>query len=53
MKTNVLKRIPLNRLMDLKIDFAFKQLFGQEKNKDITIVFFECHFKENRTSPNS
>lgn len=45
MKTNVLKRIPLNRLMDLKIDFAFKQLFGQEKNKDITIVFLNAILK--------
>src|SRR5699024_10389417 len=38
-RTMLLKRIPLNRLMDLKEDYAFKQLFGNEKNKDITIVF--------------
>ncbi|MBO0995056.1 Rpn family recombination-promoting nuclease/putative transposase [Bacillus sp. SD088] len=25
--------------MDLKVDFAFKQLFGNEKNKKITVVF--------------
>jgi len=28
--------------MDLKIDFAFKQLFGIEKNKDITIVLLNA-----------
>lgn len=42
MKTKVLKRLPLNRLMDLKVDFAFKQLFGSEKNKDITVVFLNA-----------
>lgn len=39
MKTNLLKRVPLAQLMDLKIDFSFKQLFGNEKNKEITVVF--------------
>ncbi|GAB3055598.1 Rpn family recombination-promoting nuclease/putative transposase [Virgibacillus ainsalahensis] len=39
MQAKVLKRIPLERLMDLKVDYAFKQLFGSEKNKDITVVF--------------
>jgi|GEM_PF-4419088 len=38
-KIKLLKRIPLHRLMDLKIDYAFKQLFGNEKNKQITVVF--------------
>lgn len=28
--------------MDLKIDFAFKQLFGSDKNKAITIVFLNA-----------
>src|SRR5690625_1348951 len=28
--------------MDLKIDYAFKQLFGIEKNKDITVVFLNA-----------
>lgn len=42
MRTKVLKRIPLDRLMDLKIDYAFKQLFGSEKNKDITVVFLNA-----------
>src|SRR5690625_3253518 len=37
-----LKRLPLESLMDLKIDFAFKQLFGVEKNKDITVVFLNA-----------
>lgn len=38
-RTRFLKKIPLDKLMDLKIDFAFKQLFGNEKNKEITVVF--------------
>ncbi|WP_246516343.1 Rpn family recombination-promoting nuclease/putative transposase [Salicibibacter cibarius] len=42
MKSKVLKRIPLERLMDLKIEYAFKQLFGNEKNKDITVVFLNA-----------
>lgn len=39
MNNRALRRIPLEQLMDLKIDFSFKQMFGQEKNKEITIVF--------------
>lgn len=39
MRTKVLKRIPLEKLMDLKVDYAFKQLFGSEKNKEITVGF--------------
>lgn len=42
MREKVLKRIPLHKLMDLKIDYAFKQLFGIEKNKDITVVFLNA-----------
>lgn len=41
-RTKLLKRIPLNQLMDLKIDYAFKQLFGNEKNKEITVVFLNA-----------
>lgn len=41
-RTSLLKRIPLERLMDLKIDYAFKQLFGSEKNKDITVIFLNA-----------
>ncbi|WP_234032336.1 Rpn family recombination-promoting nuclease/putative transposase [Lentibacillus cibarius] len=41
-RTRVLKRIPLEQLMDLKVDYAFKQLFGNEKNKDITVVFLNA-----------
>ncbi|UTW70843.1 PD-(D/E)XK nuclease family transposase [Anaerobacillus sp. HL2] len=26
----------------LKIDYAFKQLFGTEKNKEITVVFLNA-----------
>lgn len=44
-KTKLLKRVPLNRLMDLKIDYAFKQLFGTEKNKQITVVFLNAILK--------
>ena len=42
MNRSALKRIPLHKFFDLKIDFAFKQLFGSEKNKDITIVFLNA-----------
>ncbi|MFD1361896.1 Rpn family recombination-promoting nuclease/putative transposase [Lentibacillus salinarum] len=41
-QTKLLKRIPLERLMDLKVDYAFKQLFGNEKNKAITVVFLNA-----------
>src|SRR5690625_4497147 len=42
MRTKLLKRIPLHRLMDLKIDYAFKRLFGNETNKAITVVFLNA-----------
>lgn len=41
-REKLLKTIELERLMDLKIDFAFKQLFGSEQNKSITIVFLNA-----------
>ena len=41
-RTKLLKTVTLEKLMDLKIDFAFKQLFGIEKNKAITIVFLNA-----------
>ena len=41
-RTKLLKKTPLDKLMDLKVDFAFKQLFGIEKNKKITIVFLNA-----------
>ncbi|MFA1822442.1 Rpn family recombination-promoting nuclease/putative transposase [Virgibacillus oceani] len=41
----LLRNISLEELMDLKVDFAFKQLFGNEKNKDITIVFLNAFLK--------
>lgn len=37
-----LSRIPLSKLMDLTVDYAFKQMFGSEKNKRITIVFLNA-----------
>lgn len=42
MNKRTLKRIPLHKLMDLKVDYAFKQLFGSERNKKITIVFLNA-----------
>ena len=42
MRDKVLKRLSLESLMDLKVDYAFKQLFGIEKNKDITVVFLNA-----------
>lgn len=41
-RERLLKTIELHRLMDLKVDFAFKQLFGSDKNKEITIVFLNA-----------
>lgn len=41
-QTKVLKRLSIDILMDLKVDFAFKQLFGMEKNKQITITFLNA-----------
>src|SRR5699024_1939310 len=41
-RTKLLKRIPLENLMDFKIDYAFKQFFGNEKNKKITVVFLNA-----------
>lgn len=40
--SKALSRITLLELMDLKVDFAFKQMFGSEKNKQITIVFLNA-----------
>src|SRR5690625_3671419 len=45
MRTKLVKRVPLDRLMDLKIDYAFKQLFGNEENKDITVIFLNAILK--------
>lgn len=42
MNRKALRRIPLNKLMDLKVDYAFKQLFGSERNKNITVVFLNA-----------
>jgi len=40
-----LRRIPLENFIDLKVDYAFKQLFGNEKNKGITVVFLNAILK--------
>lgn len=42
MNKKALRRIPLEKLLDLKVDFAFKQLFGSEQNKHITVVFLNA-----------
>ncbi|WP_042470953.1 PD-(D/E)XK nuclease family transposase [Bacillus ndiopicus] len=42
MNKKALRRIPLEKLLDLKIDFAFKQLFGSKRNKQITVVFLNA-----------
>ncbi|GGJ94211.1 hypothetical protein GCM10007063_15900 [Lentibacillus kapialis] len=40
--SKVSKRISLEKLMDLKVDYAFKQLFGSEKNKEMTVIFLNA-----------
>ena len=37
--------------MDLKIDYAFKQLFGSEKNKEITVVFLNAFLAKTGRKP--
>src|SRR5690625_211837 len=49
--SKLLKRIPLKRLMDLKVDYAFKQLFGNEKNKRITVVFLNAILQKTGRGP--
>ncbi len=51
MKNPVISQIPLKNLMDLKIDFAFKQLFGSDRNKRLTIDFLNAIL--NRTGRNN
>lgn len=51
MTSNALRRIPLEQLMDLKVDFSFKQIFGKEKNKDITIVFLNAILQKTGHQP--
>ncbi|MFS0644685.1 Rpn family recombination-promoting nuclease/putative transposase [Siminovitchia sp. 179-K 8D1 HS] len=51
MDSKVLKRLPLERLMDLKVDYAFKQLFGSEKNKEITVVFLNAILQKTGREP--
>ncbi|MCT6923396.1 MAG: Rpn family recombination-promoting nuclease/putative transposase [Metasolibacillus sp.] len=45
MNKRALLKLPLAKLMDLKVDYAFKQLFGNEKNKEITVVFLNAILK--------
>ena len=39
------------RLMNLKVDFAFKQLFGQAQSQDILIAFLNALLKRTETDP--
>lgn len=51
---NERKSFPKNgnhQLMDLKIDYAFKQLFGDERNKEITIAFLNAFFAKSEQAP--
>ncbi|MEN1967341.1 Rpn family recombination-promoting nuclease/putative transposase [Lentibacillus sp. N15] len=50
-RPELLKRISLERLMDLKVDYAFKQLFGNEKNKAITVVFLNAILQQTGRKP--
>ncbi|MCG1027640.1 Rpn family recombination-promoting nuclease/putative transposase [Virgibacillus halodenitrificans] len=45
-REKLLKHVPLEKLMDLKVDYAIKQLFGSDKNKDITVVFLNAILKK-------
>ncbi|MEK4300661.1 Rpn family recombination-promoting nuclease/putative transposase [Oceanobacillus sp. FSL W8-0428] len=47
----VLHQIQDIQLMDLKVDYAFKQLFGSEKNKEITVVFLNAILAKSGRSP--
>ena len=51
MNKRALRRIPLEQLMDLKIDFSFKQIFGKEKNKEITIVLLNAILQKTGHQP--
>ncbi|GAB2565641.1 hypothetical protein JOD18_002836 [Gracilibacillus alcaliphilus] len=47
----LLRRTPDHQLMDLKIDYAFKQLFGNEQNEAITRVFLNAFLAESGRPP--
>lgn len=51
MNRKALRRIPLQNLMDLTVDYAFKQMFGSEKNKQITIVFLNAILQRTGREP--
>lgn len=51
MSVKTFRKIPLEKFIDLKVDYAFKQLFGTDKNKAITIVFLNALL--NRTGRNA
>lgn len=46
-----LRKIPLESFVDLKVDYVFKQFFGTEQNKNITVVFLNAILK--RTGRNA
>lgn len=45
------RRIPLEKFVDLKVDYAFKRLFGNENNKSLTVYFLNAIL--NRTGNNA
>lgn len=51
MSEKVIRRIPLAKFVDLKVDYAFKRLFGNEKNKSLTVYFLNAIL--NRTGNNA
>lgn len=51
MSVKTLRKIPLESFVDLKVDYVFKQFFGTEQNKNITVVFLNAILK--RTGRNT
>lgn len=51
MSERALRRMKIYELIDLKVDYSFKKMFGSERNKNITIVFLNAILQ--RTGRNS
>lgn len=50
MHKRALKRMQIHDLIDLKVDYAFKQMFGSERNKNITVVFLNPNYSRSTKS---
>ncbi|WP_080875179.1 Rpn family recombination-promoting nuclease/putative transposase [Oceanobacillus timonensis] len=48
---NSIPKKEFHQLMDLKIDVAFKKLFGDERYKKITIAFLNAFFIQSKRAP--